>query len=148
MRNRIRLRRAIAALTISAALTTLPALRAHAPAHASPVLRTSVSTTLCDFQWRRGRRQLSRLIRCSARHWPVVGGPDKAVFVARCESSLDPKAYNAEGYAGVFQQATRYWPGRSVDFGFPRWSVFNGRANVMVSIRMAHRYGWGAWSCA
>jgi hypothetical protein len=28
------------------------------------------------------------------------------------------------------------------------WRFYNGRANVIVSIRMAHRNGWGAWSCA
>jgi hypothetical protein len=78
----------------------------------------------------------------------VAGGPDKAVAVARCESNLNAKAYNSGGYAGVFQQAVNYWPGRSKTFGFKHWSVFNGRANIIVSIRMAHRYGWSAWGCA
>jgi len=50
--------------------------------------------------------------------------------------------------AGVHQHALKYWADRAETYGFPDWSVYNGRANVIVSIRMAHRHGWGAWSCA
>ena len=92
--------------------------------------------------------KLKHLIRCAARRWHVVGGPDKAIAVARCESRFRPRARNPAGYAGVFQQSTRYWPVRSRAFGFRHWSIYNGRANILVSIRMAHRSGWRAWSCA
>ncbi len=60
---------------------------------------------------------------------------------------FNPKAYGS-GDGGVFQQAIQYWPGRAKEYGFPGWSMYKGRANVIVSIRMAHRNGWGAWSCA
>jgi hypothetical protein len=106
-----------------------------------------LSHRVCDIDWRRSTFQLKRLIRCAARRWDVAGGPDKAVRVARCESRFDPKAYNPRGYAGVFQQATRYWPPRATDYGFRDYSVYNGRANIMVSVRMAHRGGWGPWAC-
>jgi hypothetical protein len=107
-----------------------------------------VSGRICDIDWKRSTYQLKRLIRCAARRWDVTGGPDKAVAVARCESRFDPDAYNPGGYAGVYQQATRYWPSRATTYGFRDYSVYNGRANVMVSVRMAHRGGWGPWSCA
>ena len=107
-----------------------------------------VDRRICDFDWQRSTYQVKRLIRCAARRWNVTGGPDKAIRVARCESRFDPDAYNSGGYAGVYQQATRYWPSRATTYGFRDYSVYNGRANVVVSVRMAHRTGWGAWSCA
>jgi hypothetical protein len=91
------------------------------------------------------------LIRCAAARWAVPGGAPKALDVAACESGFRPNTY-WNGNAGVFQHRTRYWDGRYDDFTRSRWglrpSVYNGRTNVIVSIRMAHRYGWGAWSCA
>lgn len=116
------------------------------PAHAAQ--RSGVPRWRCSIDWRDGKAAVTKLIRCAARHWHVPGGPDTAVSVARCESGLDPEAFNRAGYAGVYQQATRYWKTRARSYGFPDWSVFNGRANVIVSIRMAHRFGWGAWGCA
>ncbi len=108
----------------------------------------TVPAWVCDYPWRRGKGQIRRLIRCAAHRWKVSGGAAKAIDVASCESGLNPKAYNSGGYAGVFQQSTRYWPERAVSYGLPKRSVFNGRANVIVSIRMAHEDGWGAWGCA
>jgi hypothetical protein len=107
----------------------------------------SVNDSVCDFRWRDSTYQLKRLIRCAARRWAVPGGPDKAIAVARCESHLDPFAY-ASGNAGLFQQAVLYWPSRARTFGFPDAWAYNGRANAIVSIRMAHASGWGAWTCA
>jgi hypothetical protein len=67
--------------------------------------------------------------------------------MARCESHLNPRAYNSGGYAGLFQQSTRYWPGRADHFGLDDCSVFNGRANIIVSVRMAHASGsWSPWA--
>ena len=91
---------------------------------------------------------------CATHQWPVPGGAPKAVRVARCESGLNPNAYYANN-GGVFQQNLTYWPGRQDGYQRatgPRWSVvesvYNARANVLVSIRMAHFGGWGPWSCA
>jgi hypothetical protein len=147
MSYRIRLRRLVAALTIAVAVCTVPASMLSTRAHAA-ARRSSVRSTMCDIPWQKGPLQVRHLIRCSARRWRVSGGPDKAVRVARCESRFRPKARNPAGYSGIFQQSTKYWRHRAKAFGFPRWSVYNGRANVMVSIRMAHRWGWGGWSCA
>jgi hypothetical protein len=108
---------------------------------------TRVKASVCDYRWRVGHRQVKRLIRCAAHRWRVPGGPRKALSVARCESGFDPGAYG-NGNAGVFQQNLAYWPARARAFGFPGWSAFNGRASVIVSVRMAHRGGWGPWSCA
>ena len=156
-----RFRRAFAAaLMFTVLLTAAPLISAVAAADTPHGTTSSSSTTtqrtaartlprrICDIDWKRSPFQLKRLIRCAARRWDVAGGPDKAVAVARCESRLNPRAYNPGGYAGVFQQATRYWPSRATIYGFHDYSVYNGRANIMVSIRMAHRGGWGPWACA
>jgi hypothetical protein len=109
-----------------------------------------VPRRVCDYDWREGTWHLKQLIKCAARRWDSPGSPMKAIEVARCESALDPAAYNPNGYAGLFQQAVRYWPDRAERFGQPHRSVYNGRANIIVSIRMARSHGsWSAWAgCA
>ncbi len=105
---------------------------------------------VCDYDWRRGTWQIKQLIRCVAARWDSPGSPAHAVAVAACESELRPEAYNPNGYAGLFQQAQPYWPDRADRWGQPDRSVFNGRANAIVSIRMAAASGsWSAWAgCA
>ena len=143
-----KLRRPLAAALILTALLAVSPLRSSAGASTTDTSRARVlRRSVCDYDWKRSTYQLKRLIRCAARRWNVNGGPDKAVRVARCESRLDPDAYNSSGYAGVYQQATRYWPTRARSYGFRDYSVYNGRANVIVSVRMAHRGGWSPWSC-
>jgi hypothetical protein len=137
-------RRGIAVLVLSSILLGLPLLSG-VPAGAHP--KSEIRSGFCDFRWQSGRHQVKRLIKCAAHRWRVAGGPRKALSVARCESGFRPRAYSA-GNAGVFQQRVVYWPGRAKRYGFRGWSVYNGRANVIVSIRMAHATGWGAWSCA
>jgi hypothetical protein len=137
-----------AALMFFLIITATPALMAADASTSTDTASRKVAREVCDYDWKRSTYQLKRLIRCAARRWRVHGGPDKAVSVARCESRFNPNAYNPGGYAGVFQQATRYWRSRATTYGFRDSSVYNGRANIVVSVRMAHRSGWGAWSCA
>lgn len=96
--------------------------------------------------------EVVKTIRAAVRRWPVEGGASKALSVAKCESGLDERASNGGAYLGVFQQSARYWPGRQNAYDSARWHLgeraFNARANVIVSIRMAHSSGWGDWSCA
>jgi hypothetical protein len=109
-----------------------------------------VPRKVCDYDWREGTWHVKQLIKCAAHRWHSPGAATKAIEVARCESGLRPDAYNPNGYAGLFQQATQYWPGRADHWGQPDRSVFNGRANIIVSIRMAASLGdWSAWAgCA
>lgn len=73
----------------------------------------------------------------------------KSMSVAKCESNFNPKAYNPAGpWAGVYQQDTDYWPGRSKKWGHKGESVFNPYANVDVSLKMARAWGWHHWACA
>ena len=116
------------------------------------------------------RRKMVALIKCAIDKWSVPGGLSKALDVAYCESgdNLWPWSYYDEkgdgapfGCAGVFQQNTKYWVGRVHEYLKPKWftkfewkriltrqGAYNARANVLVSIQMAHAGGWGPWSCA
>ncbi len=134
-------RRVLAAALMPALL--VPVLTA-ATAHANDA---KVPDRVCDYDWSKGKWQIKQLIKCAARRWDVSGGPEKALSVARCESRYDPDARSGS-HLGVFQQASAYWPGRAKTYGFPDYSAFNGRANVIVSVRMAHKVGWGPWACA
>jgi hypothetical protein len=138
MVRRPRIRRALIAALTTALL--LPA----AAGNASAIPR--VPPRVCDYDWQRGPWQIKQLIRCAATRWDSPGTPAYAIDVARCESELRPAA-QSNGYAGLFQQALRYWPGRADRWGQPGRSAFNGRANVIVSIRMAASTGsWSAWA--
>jgi soluble lytic murein transglycosylase-like protein len=134
-------------LAVALALTLFAAFALSNPTRAA-ARESRIRNTFCAHDWRSGRREIKRLIRCSVRRWHVPGGAHKAIVVARRESRLRPRAYNRAGYKGLYQQSTRYWPRRARHYGFPGWSAFNGRANVIVSIRMVHRGGWGPWSTA
>jgi hypothetical protein len=140
MIERHNLRRALVAALIGASLLALAPPTAATEAQEVPF-------EVCNYDWQQGRWHVKQLIRCAAKRWGSPGGPAKAIEVARCESGLRPRAYNPNGYAGLFQQATRYWPGRADAFGMPDRSVFNGRANIIVSVRMARSMrSWSAWA--
>jgi hypothetical protein len=90
-----------------------------------------------------------RTIAAAVARWPVPGGLAQALEVAQCESGSDLLApAGVDGYAGTYQQSERYWQGRRAAFNPKHWdkplpeSPANPRANVVVSIRMAHATGW------
>jgi hypothetical protein len=137
----IHVRRALFAAIIATALV-IPATARDASATTD-----AIPLRVCAYDWQQGTWHIKQLIKCAARRWDSPGSPAKAIAVARCESHLNPDAYNANGYGGLFQQATRYWPGRADRWGQPNRSIFNGRANIIVSIRMAAAAGsWQAWA--
>jgi soluble lytic murein transglycosylase-like protein len=100
---------------------------------------------LCPIDWRQSTQHLKKLIRCAASHYGV--DEDEALYIAWRESRYQPYAYNEEGEAaGIYQHLLKYWPERSVEFGAADWSVFDARANILVTMQMVRRYGWEPWS--
>jgi hypothetical protein len=94
-----------------------------------------------------------RLITCAADRWPVPGGADKAICIARRESGLVPTASSPTGeYVGLFQHSAAAWPDRYAEWTRPVWQLkenpFNGRTASVVTMRMVNADGWGAWSGA
>jgi hypothetical protein len=136
------MRRALVAALASASLL------APAVFSATAAVARTVPQHVCDYDWQRGTWHIKQLIRCAAHRWSVPGGAYKAIAVADCESHLNPGARSTSGsYAGLFQQSTAYWPSRARHYGQGDRSAFNGRANIIVSIRMAHgARSWGAWA--
>lgn len=137
-------RHVLVALSIAAILAIVPTSSSGA---AIPGLGRSseVPARICDYDWRKGTYQVRQLIVCAADRWPVPGGAAMALSIAERESNLQPSAYNPSGSAGIYQHLLRYWPGRAATYGFPGWSAFNARANIIVTIRMVNRGGWGPW---
>jgi len=98
-------------------------------------------------------RRTELTIRCAARTWPI--NVDTALYIGRRESGLWPWAANPSGCRGVFQHQIAYWSGRVHDYihrdWYSKWrweqgiSVFDMRANVLVSIQMMHAGGWSNW---
>ena len=138
-----RRRRFPAALVVSIVLLSVPAASSAAFESGS---YERVPRKLCPIDWRQGRFQVKKLIRCAEARWAVPGGASKALSIANRESNFRPTAYNSySGAAGIYQHLRRYWPGRATDYGFKGRSAFNGRANIMVTMRMVHRGGWHPW---
>ena len=107
-----------------------------------------------QWDWRKGTYQTARMIRCYARVMNAPGSPSFVLCVARRESGLDPGATSPSGtYRGLFQHSRYYWPSRYAAWGKPSHlysSVYNGRTNTVVSIRMAKSQGgwYSDWSSA
>ncbi|MGZ5307138.1 MAG: transglycosylase SLT domain-containing protein [Actinomycetota bacterium] len=136
-------RHAVAALSIAAILTVIPATVSHA---GIPQGRHEAPAKICNYDWHKGTWQIKQLIRCAADHWNVPGGESTALAIADRESQFHPNAYNSSGCAGIDQHMLRYWPGRATAYGFSGWSAFNARANIIVTMRMVEQDGWGPWS--
>ena len=134
-------RRAIVAtLILTATLSILPAFAAPHQAEAY----TYTPRRICDIDWREGRWHVKQLIRCAANHWDV--GVRKALHVADRESDFRPRAFNRSSCAkGVYQHLCRYWDQRAFAYGFKGMSAFNGRANIIVTMKMVRRHGWSPW---
>lgn len=118
------------------------------------IFRASAATTgPCPLQRRSDetvQNFMKRMITCATDKWSVPGGAAKAICVAKVESGLNPGAVSYSGkYVGLYQHLATSWSGRYDTWTKPEWglntSAFNGRTNAIVSVRMAHVYGWSAW---
>ena len=84
---------------------------------------------------------------------PISGGLSKLLAVGSCESGWNRLASNGGRYLGIFQHAAAYWDGRT-GLVPERWrsgnwdSVWNTRAQIVVTVRMVKAGGWGPWGCA
>lgn len=97
------------------------------------------------------RQWVKQMIRCAEERWPVRGGAEKAICIAKAESGLNPKAVSVTGeYVGLFQHWAEVWPDRYRTWTRKVWELDerwgNGRTNTIVTIRMVHANGWGPWA--
>lgn len=147
MIHRTRTRRhLVAALSIIAALSLFPGSIAQAsPTGGAHRRYQFVNSRVCPIDWRKGTKQVKRLIICAEHRWSVPGGAAKALAIADRESHYYPHAYNPSGAEGIYQHMKSLWPDRAFTYGFKGWSAFDARANIIVTMRMVHRGGWGPW---
>jgi hypothetical protein len=120
---------------------------------AAPAASARHASGPCDFH--RGVDQTIRehsreQIRCAVARWPVPGGADVALCIAKRESGLLPWAESGDGLnKGLFQQHVNYWDGNYEGYTQVWWDlprrILSGRTNAIVSIRMASDIGWGPW---
>jgi len=68
-----------------------------------------------------------------------------AINVARCESGLNPAAYNPSGAMGLFQIMPGTWAGTSQAGQSP----YNAQANIIAAhdIFVRDGYSWREWTC-
>jgi len=155
-----------AAITVLLATGVIAATEALAEARLADSQATASGTQTqqirertCRYQWvdpgtwtaREERRTLACVV---DRFGPVDGGIPKVEQVGACESGWNRLASNGGSYLGLFQHAASDWPGR-VAWAMPDgwrvgpWSSWrNSRAQIVVTVRMVHASGWGAWPCA
>ena len=108
---------------------------------------------ICEFPWWEkdggfNKWQVKHTIKCAVAHYPVPGGANKALYIAWRESRFNPYAVNPNGrFKGIYQQGITWWNDRYHTYGFDylKNKILNARTNIIVSIRMAHRHGWGPW---
>ena len=129
------------------------------PAASADDRQDQIRERQCRYQWvDRGTwtdREEQRTLACVVQHFgPIDGGVDKARQVGSCESGWYRLANNGGSYLGLFQHAASAWSSR-VAWAMPAgwrvgpWSSWrNSRAQIVVTVRMVHASGWGAWSCA
>lgn len=111
----------------------------------------------CRFESRDGQPgytipEVKLTIRCAVERMPVSGGVSYAMYIAHRESGFHPYALNASSQAcGIYQHIQSYWPGRESGFdrSHPNFRLSDrctdARINILTSIWMAHRGGWGPW---
>ena len=137
-------RHVVAALSITAILTIVPASASQAEVIGH---HYQVPATICSFDWQKGVWQVKGtdpMCRAS------LGGAGRSA-ARRCPSPTANRSSHRTpttlpGCAGIYQHMLKYWPGRADAFGFPGWSAFNARANIIVTMEMVRRAGWGPWA--
>jgi len=99
------------------------------------------------------QRAVKQTIWCVANKLGIPGGPPKAVRIARRESGLGLDESNSYGGAcGIFQHyPPSTFSSRYQTYMQRRWlrapnNCFNDRTNIIVSLTMVNRGGWGPWS--
>ena len=91
---------------------------------------------------------------CAVEKWSVPGGLSEFLSIGQCESGWNRWASNAGRYLGLFQHAASAYVSRIRAYTPPSWDRAlserwpNSRGQIVMSARMMHANGTGAWSCA
>lgn len=83
------------------------------------------------------------MITCVAEAHGMDPGP--FVAVAKCESGLNPANDTNPLYEGLFQYHPDTWAAESVAYGHKGASIFDGYAQINVTVQWVKDGGWGPW---
>lgn len=86
---------------------------------------------------------VARSIRCVARAYGMAPAPFLAV--AKCESGGNPANDTNPLYKGLFQYDPGTWANASVLYGHKGASIFDGYAQINVTVQSVRGGGWGPW---
>lgn len=93
-----------------------------------------------------GGGDIEGIIRDAAARWGA--DPNQLLRVARCESGLNPNAYNGlYGASGIFQFLPSTWAANAPRAGYAGASVFDPVANANTAAMMFARGQAGQWVC-
>ena len=116
----------------------------------------SHQTPSCVFRYLDGSPRFSQdevraTIRCAVARWSVPGGLTQALYIGRRESGFNALAANPYSSAsGVMQFVDGTWASQIsarrefIKTQHMSTSVWNGRSNVLIAIKLAH--GCSCWS--
>ncbi len=125
-------------------------------AHAAERFTPAKRHAMCRYEsWSKNNgftdAEVRMTIDCAVDHFPT--SRTTAHYVANRESGLECRAANPYSSAGgVYQVVSGTWASwwSSIRPRFDGWKLRNNRylcrANVLISIAAAHRWGWGPWS--
>ncbi|MDH3308727.1 MAG: hypothetical protein OEO77_14590 [Acidimicrobiia bacterium] len=144
-----------AAPTTVPSTTTVPTTTSTAPSTTTttsttvPATTTTtvpVTTTTTAPPWNGGVLSEDQAVEIFSLYF-VGGDVETALRVARCESSLNPNAYNpaGPGYGGLFQHDANAWPNRAAAAGWGGASIFDPYANSAVAAWLVSQSGWSPW---
>jgi len=132
----------------------------HATAKVVPYFAKCKAVSLKWYRNSTNRTLIRRMGKCLSGQ-PGISKPWGEVdHVATCESHWSQYSGRSHSYHGVFQLGDAEYRAFShqgpkwmnIEFNRNGWYVPNGvwiaRANIQAALAHAHRYGWGAWSCA
>lgn len=76
-------------------------------------------------------------------------GPEcgKAIAVAHCESTLNPRAVNGQ-FRGLFQVGVRIHAARIARLGYTPDQMLEVGPNIAVAVDLRREQGWRPWECA
>lgn len=80
------------------------------------------------------------------RYGASMDDKEDAIEVARCESSLNPRATNGVHY-GLFQISRTYHEARARSLGYTWDEMLQAGPNSHVAASLWAEEGWGPWSC-
>lgn len=97
--------------------------------------------------------EVAQMVHCATRRFG--GDANHIIAMGACESGLQWNETGNPPYEGVFQYHPGTWASAAGRYWFPAWgrrhvqipSIFNARAQVIVTVRYVKAGGYGPWTC-